>query len=299
MASFEKQAAANRRRTGVLLVFLFALTWAVASVAALWLGVGGATVTMIAAAVSIASVWVSYWKSDKIVLTITRARVVSQEEAPQLHNIVEEVVIASGMPKPRIAIVEDAAPNAFATGRNPENSVIAFTTGILALMNREELQGVAAHELAHVSNRDTLVMSVAATTAGIIALISDLTWRMAAFGGSDRRKDSHPFLLVAALVAALLAPLAAALLRSSVSRSRERLADATAVAYTRNPAGLRSALEKLAGDSTVVRARSNATAHLWIESPLNGKGLSKLFSTHPPIEERIAALRLLESSEPR
>lgn len=295
MPSFEKQAASNRRRTGGLLAFLFALVWVVASIAAIQLGASGAAVTVIALLVSVTSVWVSYWKSDTIVLKVTRARVVEESEAPQLHNIVEEVCIAAGMKKPRIAIVSDPAPNAFATGRNPENSVVAFTTGLLELMDREELQGVAAHELAHVSNRDTLVMSVAATTAGIVALITDITWRMAAFGGSSRRKDTHPLILVAALVAAVLAPFAALLLKSAVSRSRERLADASAVAYTRNPAGLRRALEKLANDTTVVQARSNATAHLWIESPLDGKSMSKLFSTHPPIVERIAALRALEN----
>lgn len=293
MANFEKQQSRNRIRTGLLLVFLFLLVWAVASVAAVLLGASGAAVTAIAAAVSTLSVWVSYWKSDSIVLAVTKARIVEREEAPQLHNIVEEVCLAAGLPKPRIAVVDDPAPNAFATGRNPERSIVAFTTGILERMDREELQGVAAHELAHVGNRDTLMMSVAATTAGLVALMADILLRMA-IGGSGRRRDSHPLLLVAALVAAILAPIAALFLKSAVSRSRERLADATAVKYTRNPAGLRRALEKLAADSTVVAARSNATAHLWIESPLSTRGAAKLFSTHPPIEERIAALRVLE-----
>jgi len=294
VANFEKQQARNRTRTGFLLAFLFLLVWAIASLAALQLGVGGTAVTAIAAAVSTLSVWISYWKSDSIVLAVTRARIVDYDAAPQLHNVVEEICLAAGLPKPRIAIVDDPAPNAFATGRNPEHSVVAFTTGLLARMDREELQGVAAHELAHVGNRDTLLMSVAATTAGLIALIADILLRLA-IGGSGRKRDSHPLLIVAVLVGAILAPIAALFLKSAVSRSRERLADATAVKYTRNPAGLRRALQKLAADSTVVTARSNATAHLWIESPLSTKGASKLFSTHPPIEERIEALLALES----
>lgn len=296
MANFEKQQARNRTRTGFLLAFLFLLVWAIASLAALQLGVGGTAVTAIAAAVSTLSVWISYWKSDSIVLAVTRARIVDYDAAPQLHNVVEEICLAAGLPKPRIAIVDDPAPNAFATGRNPEHSVVAFTTGLLARMDREELQGVAAHELAHVGNRDTLMMSVAATTAGLIALIADILLRLA-IGGSGRKRDSHPPLIgaIPVLVGAILAPIAALFLKSAVSRSRERLADATAVQYTRNPAGLRRALQKLAADSTVVTARSNATAHLWIESPLSTKGASKLFSTHPPIEERIEALLALES----
>ena len=175
-----------------------------------------------------------------------------------------------------------------------------FTTGILRAMDREQLQGVAAHELAHVANRDTLVSAVAATTAGAIALMSDFLLRISLFGGGrrDNNGGSNPFVLVAALVAALLAPVAAILLKAAISRKREALADATAVAFTRNPAGLRRALETLAADSTVVHQKSNAVAHLWIESPLDSKLTSKLFATHPAIEDRIANLRALEKSGP-
>jgi heat shock protein HtpX len=201
---------------------------------------------------------------------------------------------------PKVAIVEDDAPNAFATGRDPDHAVIAFTTGILRVMDREQLQGVAAHELAHVANRDTLVSAVAATTAGAIALLSDFLLRITMFGGGRRDSNggSNPLVLVAALVAALLAPIAAVLLKAAISREREALADATAVAFTRNPAGLRRALETLAADSTVVHQKSNAVAHLWIESPLDNKITSKLFATHPAIEDRITNLRALEQSGP-
>jgi heat shock protein HtpX len=229
---------------------------------------------------------------------MTGAKVINEEDHPQLYNLVQEIVIASGLPMPKIAIVNDAAPNAFATGRNPERGVIAFTTGLLEKMDREQIQGVVAHELAHVANRDTLVSAVAATTAGALALMSDLLIRMMWFGGNRQRNSgSNPLALVAALVALILAPIAATLLRSAISRRREALADATAIAYTRNPAGLRRALETLAEDSTVVNQKSTAVAHVWIESPLDARSTAKLFATHPPIEERIALLRKMENGQ--
>jgi heat shock protein HtpX len=231
---------------------------------------------------------------------MTGAKVIDHDTAPQLFNLVHEITIASGLPMPKVAIVEDSAPNAFATGRDPEHAVIAFTTGILEVMDREQLQGVAAHELAHVANRDTLVSAVAATTAGAIALLSDFLIRISLFGGGrrDNNGGANPLVLIAAIVAAILAPIAAVLLKAAISRKREALADATAVAFTRNPTGLRRALETLAADSTVVHQRSNAVAHLWIESPLDNKMTSKLFATHPAIEERIANLRALEKTGP-
>ena len=227
---------------------------------------------------------------------MTRAKVIRYEDNPNLFNVVNEVVIASGLPMPKVAIVNDPAPNAFATGRNPENALIAFTTGLLESMDRDELQGVTAHEMAHVANRDTLVSAVAATTAGAIAIVSDMLTRMMFFGGRrDREGGGNPIALVISLIILILAPLAAMMLRSAISRKRESLADATAVSFTRNPAGLRSALEVLASDSTVVQQRSTAVAHIWIESPLDSKSVSKLFSTHPPIAERIAVLKSMES----
>ena len=267
---------------------------------ALYLGYTSVGIIPIAVGISLISVWGSFYNSDKIVLTMTGAKVIDHDTAPQLFNLVHEITIASGMPMPKVAIVEDDAPNAFATGRDPEHAVIAFTTGILRVMDREQLQGVAAHELAHVANRDTLVSAVAATTAGAIALLSDFLIRISLFGGGRRDSNggANPLVLVAALVAAILAPIAAVLLKAAISRKRESLADATAVAFTRNPTGLRRALETLAADSTVVHQKSNAVAHLWIESPLDSKMTSKLFATHPAIEERIANLRALEQSGP-
>jgi heat shock protein HtpX len=232
---------------------------------------------------------------------MTGAREIQQSDNPNLFNLIQEVTIASGLPMPKVAIVQDSAPNAFATGRNPEHAVIAFTTGILDVMDRDQLQGVVAHEMSHIGNRDTLVAAVAATTAGAIAMISDILTRMMWFGGGrrdSRDNNSNPLALVVSLIVLILAPIAALLLKSAISRRREALADATAVAFTRNPAGLRSALEVLAADSTVVHQRSTAVAHIWIESPLDAKSVSRLFATHPPIEERIAALRAMESLGP-
>ena len=300
MSNFRAQQQSNRRKTFLLLGVMGSLTAFVIYAVALYLGYTSVGIIPIAVGISLISIWGSFYNSDKIVLTMTGAKVIDHDTAPQLFNLVHEIAIASGMPMPKVAIVEDDAPNAFATGRDPDHAVIAFTTGILRVMDREQLQGVAAHELAHVANRDTLVSAVAATTAGAIALLSDFLIRISLFGGGRRDSNggANPLVLVAALVAAILAPIAAVLLKAAISRKRESLADATAVAFTRNPTGLRRALETLAADSTVVHQKSNAVAHLWIESPLDSKMTSKLFATHPAIEERIANLRALEQTGP-
>lgn len=292
--SFRVQESKNKRKTFILLLFMFiivaAAIWAVAQIA----GVGSVWIVPIAVAIALIGVWGSYWSSDKMVLKMTKAHVISHDDASLLFNVVDEVRIAAGLPMPTVAIVDDPAPNAFATGRNPEHAVIAFTTGMLEVMDREELQGVAAHEMAHVGNRDTLVMAVAATTAGLVAIIADIGVRVAFL---TRRGNNNPILLIVGIAVLLLAPLAALMLRSSVSRKRESLADATAVAFTRNPTGLRRALETLDENSAVVQARSTAVSHVWIESPLDGKTKS-MFDTHPPLADRIATLRTMEQSGP-
>jgi heat shock protein HtpX len=290
--------AANRRKTIGLLVGMGVLMWCVVYAALTYFGGSGAGIVPIAVGIALVSVWGSYYGSDKLVLTMTGAKLIQESDNPKLFDLIQEVIIASGLPMPKVAIVIDSAPNAFATGRNPEHALIAFTTGILDAMDRDQLQGVIAHEMAHVANRDTLVSAVAATTAGAIAIVSDMLTRMMFFGGGrDRNREGggNPIALVISLVILILAPLAAMMLRSAISRKRESLADATAVSFTRNPAGLRSALEVLAADSTVVQQRSTAVAHIWIESPLDSKSVSKLFSTHPPIAERIAVLKSMES----
>jgi heat shock protein HtpX len=290
--------AANRRKTIGLLIGMGVLVWVVVYAALTYFGTSTAGIVPIAVGIALVSVWGSYYGSDKLVLTMTGAKLIQESDNPKLFGLIQEVTIASGLPMPKVAIVVDSAPNAFATGRNPEHALIAFTTGILDAMDRDQLQGVIAHEMAHVANRDTLVSAVAATTAGAIAILSDMLTRMMWFGGGrDRNREGggNPLALVVSLVILILAPLAAMMLKSAISRKRESLADATAVSFTRNPAGLRSALEVLAADSTVVHQRSTAVAHIWIESPLDSKSVSKLFSTHPPIAERIAVLKSMES----
>ena len=297
--NFRALQSANKGKTYFLLASMGVLTWLVAYSALTYFGAGTTSaIVPIAVGISLVGVWGSYYGSDKLVLTMTGAKLITREDAPELFNLIEEVVIASGLPMPKVAIVEDTAPNAFATGRNPEHALIAFTTRMLEVMDRDELQGVIAHEMSHVANRDTLVSAVAASTAGAIAILSDFLTRMMFFGGRRERENQNPLALVVSLVVLMLAPIAAMLLKSAISRKREALADATAVSFTRNPAGLRKALEVLASDTTVVHQKSNAVAHIWIESPLDGQTISKLFSTHPPIQERIATLKAMESLGP-
>ena len=296
--NFRTQQAANKRKTIGLLIGMAILVWLVVYAALTYFGSTTVGIVPIAVGIALVTVWGSYYGSDKLVITMTGAKLIQESDNPKLFNLIQEVTIASGLPMPKVAIVIDNAPNAFATGRNPEHALIAFTTGILDAMDRDQLQGVIAHEMAHVANRDTLVSAVAATTAGAIAILSDILTRMMWFGGGrnrDRESNGNPILLVFSLLILILAPIAAVLLKSAISRKRESLADATAVEFTRNPAGLRSALEVLAADSTVVQQKSTSVAHIWIESPLDGTSVSKLFSTNPPITERIAVLKAMES----
>lgn len=251
--------------------------------------------------------FVSYVSSDKLALSSMGAVAADDQQYARLHNIVDGLAISAGIPKPRVFVVDDPAPNAFATGKNYDRAAVAVTTGLLEKMSRDELEGVVAHELAHIRNYDIRVMTVAVATAGAIALIVDIFWRMLYFGGGNRRdnKDGgNPLMIVGMVVVAVLAPLAAAMLKAAVSRRRESLADATAVEITRYPSGLRKALEKLDADSTVVRRTSHATSHLWIETPDDhaeghkGRWFNNMFDTHPPLSERINILRQMEGLGP-
>ena len=245
----------------------------------------------------------SYWKSDQIALRMSRAQPASEEEYPRLHNIVEGLCIAAGLPKPGLYVIADDAPNAFATGRDPKHAAVAVTTGLMEKMNRIELEAVVAHELSHVKNYDILVSTLAVTMVGAVALLSDIGIRSMIFGGGRRNRDSGGggnILMVVALVFLVLAPIVAKVMQLAVSRRRETLADFSAVEMTRYPPGMVAALEKLRDDQTVVASGSRATAHLWIEQPMartkeegTFSRLNGLFDTHPPLEERIAALREL------
>ncbi|OGF75948.1 zinc metalloprotease HtpX [Candidatus Giovannonibacteria bacterium RIFCSPHIGHO2_12_FULL_44_29] len=242
----------------------------------------------------------SYWQSDKIVIMTTGAKPLLNQAAPELHNIVENLAITAGIPKPRIYIVEAPQPNAFATGRDPEHAIVAVTSGILQIMNKTELEGVLAHEMSHIGNRDMLVSTVVVVLVGVIQLLSDIFLRSMRFGfrGNNDRNGGQAgaiFLLIG-IALAILAPIAAILIQLAVSRKREYLADASGVLLTRYPEGLASALQKLAQDNTPMRQASHATAHLWLDDPYQGKQktigwFSKLFMTHPPIEDRIKKLR--------
>ncbi|MGH9283183.1 MAG: M48 family metallopeptidase [Acidimicrobiales bacterium] len=300
------QVAANKRRSALLAAAFVVVVVAVAWAFNLLIG-GGPVGMLVALLVAGAVAFGSYWKSDSIALAMSHARPADPAQYARLHNLVEGLCIAAGLPKPRVYVVEDDAPNAFATGRDPKHAAIAVTTGLMDKLNRIELEGVLAHELSHVKNYDILVSTLAVTMVGLVALLSDWGLRFLWWGGPRHRDDQRgggggPAAIMAVLGFALLllAPLAARLMQFAVSRRREALADMTGVSLTRYPPGLASALEKLRDDQTVVHSGSRATAHLWIESPVarrdeEGKlaWLGRLFDTHPPLEERIQALREL------
>ncbi|MDR1922103.1 MAG: zinc metalloprotease HtpX [Candidatus Adiutrix sp.] len=233
----------------------------------------------------------SWWFSADIVLARSGARVVGPADAPQLYQLVEHLAERADLPTPRVAIVDDPAPNAFATGRNPANGVVAVTTGLLALMNREELAGVLAHELTHIKNRDILIGSVAAVMSGVIMLLANMAKFGLLFSGGGRDDGRAGLNPLAALLMAVLAPVAALLIQAAISRSREYLADDGGADIAGTPFGLASALEKLSGRSETMRRATPDTAHMYITNPLRARAMNNLFATHPPIEERIARLR--------
>jgi heat shock protein HtpX len=306
-----EQIAKNKRRTFVLLFFFVVLIAGAALAFNFLLGFGLVGVSF-AIVLAIALAWGSYFYSDRVALAASRARPAVGPEYQRYHNLVEGLCIAAGLPKPRLYVVDDPAPNAFATGRNPKHAALAVTTGLLEKMNRVELEGVIAHELAHVKNYDILVTTVAVTAVGAIALISDLGLRFMWFGGGSDRRDRADsgnlgiILVILAFALLVLAPFVAMLMQFAMSRRRELLADASGVQLTRYPPGLIAALEKLKNDQAVVHHATRATAQLWIESPLDrgqsgdaenghqkhrGARLNRWFDTHPPLDERIQILK--------
>lgn len=248
----------------------------------------------IAVAFSIAMNITAYWFSDKIALSSAHAREANSVQYLELHRVVENLAITAGLPKPRVYIIEDSAPNAFAAGRDPQHSVVAVTTGLLERLDRSELEGVIAHELSHIGNRDILVMTVAVVLAGFLSVLADMFLRVSMFGGGDRDRGVHPAVAIIGVIGIVLAPIAAQLIHLAISRRREFLADASGALLTRYPDGLASALKKISSYDAPLRHATSATAHLYISNPFGasgaGKFMRKLFSTHPPMEERIAAL---------
>jgi len=301
-AAVYEQIAANRRKTALLLVgavvFLAVVGYAIGLI---W-GVGPIGL-VIAAIVALVMSVSSYFYGDRLVLASTRAREVTPEEAPRLHNVVEGLAIAAGVPKPRVYVVPEQAPNAFATGRDPEHASIAVTQGLLEMMNRVELEGVIGHEMSHIQDRDILLGTIVATVVGAAVLLAEFFMRSFWWGGFRGRRGNDSsggilelVLLVVGFILIALAPLAGQLIKLSVSRNREYLADAEGAMLTRYPPGLVSALQKIEAAPHAMRSANNATAHLWLEQPSRFPGkqtgtLERLFSTHPPIEERIRRLQ--------
>jgi heat shock protein HtpX len=303
--TFRERIAVNRRNSLILIaaflafvaIFGYVIGWA-------WIGdpVGAIFGLVLAFIVGIVTGLATYYGGDRMVLAASRAREISHDEAPVLFNVVEEMAIAAGLSMPKVYIIDDSAPNAFATGRDPEHASVAVTSGLLEKLNRDELQGVIAHEMSHVGNFDIRYAMLVGILVGTTVLISDFFLRGLWLSGGGRGRSEgggyvQLIMIVIAIVFAILAPLFARLLQLSISRQREYLADASAVRLTRNPKGLADALQKISGDREVLEAANRATAHLYIVNPVKGfeKRAKGLFSTHPPIEERIQILRFMET----
>lgn len=294
MATIYNQADKNVRLTWVyilgFLLFVIGVGYVFAG------AMNNSVILVVAVLFSVAMSFASYWWSDKIVLAMSGAREVTHENAKEIFHIVENLCITAGLPTPKIYIIQDPSPNAFATGRDPAHAVVCLTTGIIEKLDKTELEGVIAHELSHVGNRDILLSTVIVVLVGFVALMADWFRNWAWWGGARRSNDREEgqlglILMIAAIVLSILAPLAAMLIQLAISRKREYLADADGALLTRYPEGLASALEKISADPTPMAHANRATAHLFIANPFKGKKVSNLFQTHPPIKERIKRLR--------
>jgi len=275
----------NQIRTTILLALMTAFLLFVGQI------LGGRQGMLIALVLAAVMNFVSYWYSDKIVLRMYNAKEINAASSPELFGIVRNLVQRAGLPMPKVYIIPNSSPNAFATGRNPEHAVVVVTEGLMRIMDREEITGVLAHELAHVKNRDILIGSIAATMAGAVMMLASMA-RWAAIFGIGRDDEEGGGGIIGLIAMSIIAPMAAMLIQMAVSRSREYLADATGAGFVGSPSGLARALEKLGSYNRGVPLDANpATAHMFIVNPLSGKRLQSLFSTHPPIEERVARLR--------
>lgn len=286
------QISSNKRKSVFLIAFFLALVIGLGWFLDRAYG-GGGGIALIALAYSLVTALVSYYAGDRMALLGAGAKEIRKEDAPELWRLVENLCIANGQPMPKVHLIDDPAPNAFATGRDPSRASLAFTTGLLQRLDRTELEGVVAHELSHVRNYDIRVMTIVVVLVGVVAIMADLFLRLSWFAGGDRKRENgNGVLMILGLVAVLLAPLVASLVQLAVSRRREYLADASGALLTRHPEGLARALEKIASYQQPMRHAGSATAHLYIANPF-GKGgwLAGLTSTHPPVEKRIAALR--------
>lgn len=292
MATLYTHQESNIAKTWILMAGFFAVVMAIGWGVSYYFDNPG--ILVFAVIFSIATnVW-AYWFSDRVVIAMSGAKPASEQEYPELNNIVENLAITAGLPKPKLYVIADGAPNAFATGRNKEHAAVAVTTGLMQMMNRSELEGVIAHELSHIGNRDMLVSTVAVVLVGFVTLVSDFFLRSTLLGGGDNDRNKNPILMLVAVAFIVLSPIVATLIQLAISRKREFLADASGALLTRYPEGLASALQKIGGYQAPMKRANNATAHLYISNPFGPKaamsGLARLFMTHPPIEARVKAL---------
>ena len=296
MASIYTHQDANRRRTWLLMTTFFVVVigigWAFS-----WV-FGNPTILYAFVGFSVLMNIFSHWNSHKLVIAFSGAKLADEREYRELHNVVENLAITAGLPKPKVYIINDPAPNAFATGRDEKHAVVAATTGLLSILNRTELEGVIAHELSHIGNRDMLVSTIAVVLVGFVTLLSDFFLRFTLHGGGGDSRDGRVqlIMIVVGVALAILAPLVATLMQLAISRKREFLADASGALLTRYPEGLASALEKIGAYAQPMRKANHATAHLFLSNPFGKQGKSfgfvnKLFLTHPPMQERVRALR--------
>ncbi len=292
MATLYTHQDSNVAKTWVLMTCFFAVVMAIGWGVSYYFDNPG--ILVFAVIFSVGMNVFAYWNSDKVVIAMSGAKPATDAEYPELNNIVENLAITAGLPKPKLYVIQDPAPNAFATGRNKEHAAVAVTTGLMGMMTRAELEGVLAHELSHVGNRDMLVSTVAVVLVGFVTLVSDFFLRATIFGGGDNDRNKNPILMIVAVALIVLSPIVATLIQLAISRKREFLADASGALLTRYPEGLASALQKIGSYAQPMKRANNATAHLFISNPFGPKaamsGLAKLFMTHPPIEDRVKAL---------
>lgn len=298
MATLYTQQSNNTFKTWMLmaifLVIIIAMGWFLSGY------YGDSTILYIAVAFSLFMNFFSYWFSDKVVLKMAGAKPATREEYFDLYTLTENLSITAGLPMPKLYVIEDSVPNAFATGRNKDHAVVAVTTGLLHILERNELEGVIAHELSHIGNKDILLQTIVVVLVGFIAILSDMFTRSLWFGGSDRDNKAGGWLVIVGIVLMVLSPIIATLIQLAISRKREFLADASGALLTRYPDGLASALQKIEGQSRPMKRASHATAHLYISNPFGGDKtreagfIERMFMTHPPTKERIAALRQVQ-----
>lgn len=303
MKNFYEATSENKRKSAFIVIGFFIFVAIATYIFSLAMGTyfgyqpGGLGFFGFALIFSGLSSFFSYYYSDRIVLGVSKARPADKNNDREFFTVAENLSIATGLPMPKLYVIEDSAMNAFATGRNPENAVVCATTGLLDKLNRTELEGVVAHEISHIKNYDIRLMSLVAVMVGMIALLADMFLRMSFFGGGRDKKEGGGVILVIGLIFAILSPIVASLIKMAISRRREFFADASAVGITRQPSGLISALQKISDNHDPLEVANKATAHLYIENPFKDKSksgvsmFSKLFNTHPPVEERIKALK--------